>query len=524
MDLLNWLIVSGHLYRSSDLSILYDTIKITKQFGLEREIKAIIPSCPTIRGVIITTFTKRRQRITRLGMILTNEAIEMISDLYRLNNRYVDSWSLIFELEQRMKISEENMEKFIEDLKELNLPLAVKVLTEDLEVKIPVEILARGPEALKAFNEALSDGETEVNQGTTIFLGLERVGKTSTIKSFLNYPFDLTEDITDAIANTQTVCTQDSNNELNWKETTHDHSGVTSIYEEKLADVIVKELSQIEKEEKVGVTAEPLLPDIGVTAKTSTGDIQGQSSPGPSRSADREPESKNTQQINEVPKNITSIVEEKMKFTEEATTEWRKSSKEFIMKILDFGGQPIYHVIQRIFLVSFAVVCVVFNLEDDLDSPAEVRDPTTGEKYMHRMTNLEFILYWIRSVYTNSRDSKIDDNQLSPPVLVIGTHLGSIGGNEEEQKNEAEKIFSKIRQAIAGKPYEAMVSTFFAIENSLPFPESKASSIMKQIYKFAKKMVRTLPFKWLLVQQEIQKKKKTYIYLPTNQVYICCLS
>ncbi|XP_033109215.1 uncharacterized protein LOC117110565 [Anneissia japonica] len=169
-------------------------------------------------------------------------------------------------------------------------------------------------------------------------------------------------------------------------------------------------------------------------------------------------------------------------------------------------------------MVSFAIVCVVFNLEDDLDAPAKVRDPTTGDIYEHRMTNLEFILYWVRSVYTNSSDSKLEDGQPSPPVLVIGTHLGSLEGNEEEQKRKAEKIFDKIRKALEGKPYESMVSSFFAIENSLPFARSNASNIMEQILKFAKKMVRKLPLKWLLVQQEIQKLKEKHIYLPTKEV------
>ncbi|XP_033095502.1 uncharacterized protein LOC117100061 [Anneissia japonica] len=50
---------------------------------------------------------------------------------------------------------------------------------------VPMEILARGHEAMEAFNDALAEGEAEVNQGRTVFMGLERVGKTSTIKSFL---------------------------------------------------------------------------------------------------------------------------------------------------------------------------------------------------------------------------------------------------------------------------------------------------------------------------------------------------
>ncbi|XP_033095496.1 uncharacterized protein LOC117100058 isoform X1 [Anneissia japonica] len=228
------------------------------------------------------------------------------------------------------------------------------------------------------------------------------------------------------------------------------------------------------------------------------------------------------QSMEEVPETIATKVQERikeLKFTRgNATQEWQKSGNDFIMSILDFGGQPIYHVIQRIFMVSFAVVCVVFNLKDDLDSPAKVRDPTTGDIYEHRMTNLEFILYWIRSVYTNSRDSELEDGQPSPPVLVIGTHLGSLEGNEEEQKRKAEEIFNRIRKALEGKPYESMVSSFFAIENSLPFARSNASNIMDQILKFAKMMVRKLPLKWLLVQQEIQKLKEKHIYLPTKEV------
>ncbi|XP_033111347.1 uncharacterized protein LOC117112384, partial [Anneissia japonica] len=385
---------------------------------------------------------------------------------------------------------------------------------------VPMEILARGHEAMEAFNDALAEGEAEVNQGRTVFMGLERVGKTSTIKSFLRNTFDPNEDITDAIANTK-VCTHELHDELNWKEAPPDHSGANDMYEAKMADSIAKKILEQETE-NVEVTRQSVLSP----AKAETKDNQGQSSlnvdaRNPKIESDTK-EQTQAQSMEEVPETIATKVQERiteLKFTRgNATQEWQKSGNDFIMSIWDFGGQPIYHVIQRIFMVSFAVICVVFNLEDDLDSPAKVRDPTTGDIYEHRMTNLEFILYWIRSVYTNSKDSKLDDGQLSPPVLVIGTHLGSLKGNEEEQKRKAEEIFNKIRKALEGKPYETMVSSFFAIENSLSFARSNAFKIMNQILKFAKKMVRKLPLKWLLVQQEIQKLKVEHIYLPTKEV------
>ncbi|XP_033110686.1 uncharacterized protein LOC117111803 [Anneissia japonica] len=278
---------------------------------------------------------------------------------------------------------------------------------------VPMEILARGHEAMEAFNDALAEGEAEVNQGRTVFMGLERVGKTSTIKSFLRNTFDPNEGITDAIANT-TVCTHELHDELNWKETSPDHSGTNSMYEEKMVDSIAKKLFEKSNKENVEVTEQGLLSPANAETKYN----RGQSSLNTdARTPKIEPNIKErteTKSMEEVPENIASKVQNVLKFTRDAASDWKKSGNDFIMNIWDFGGQSIYHVIQRIFMVSFAVVCVVFNLEDDLDAPAKVRDPTTGEMYQHRMTYLQFILYWIRSVYTNSRDSKLDDGQLSP--------------------------------------------------------------------------------------------------------------
>ncbi|XP_033117692.1 uncharacterized protein LOC117117491 [Anneissia japonica] len=118
---------------------------------------------------------------------------------------------------------------------------------------VPMEILARGHEAMEAFNDALAEGEAEINQGRTVFMGLERVGKTSTIKSFLRNTFDPNEDITDAIANT-TVCTHEFHDELNWKETSPDHSGTNSMYEEKMVDSIAKKIFEKSNKENVEVT------------------------------------------------------------------------------------------------------------------------------------------------------------------------------------------------------------------------------------------------------------------------------
>ncbi|XP_071952449.1 uncharacterized protein [Antedon mediterranea] len=142
---------------------------------------------------------------------------------------------MIWDLENRNILCKERKEEFINDLRKIGLESRVKPSTEGQVATssneeqgmrkegksetdlTPVEIQARGPEAIKAYNEALEEGKTEVKQGRVIFVGLEGVGKTSTINSLLRKGFNPIHVITVSIATT-TVCTQDDADETTLKE------------------------------------------------------------------------------------------------------------------------------------------------------------------------------------------------------------------------------------------------------------------------------------------------------------------
>ncbi|XP_033107882.1 uncharacterized protein LOC117109606 [Anneissia japonica] len=133
MDIIELLIGAGHL-TPTNLTILYETIKLTQQFGLGQLIKDRHPSFQIpedIRNIAIDNFTLHRQRLVNLGMALSFSEIQHISGLYSVAEEHAaDSWSLIMDLEQRMKISEGEMESFIENMRKINFPKAVKALTE----------------------------------------------------------------------------------------------------------------------------------------------------------------------------------------------------------------------------------------------------------------------------------------------------------------------------------------------------------------------------------------------------------
>ncbi|XP_033126239.1 uncharacterized protein LOC117124199 [Anneissia japonica] len=133
MDLLNILFARGHL-SSQNLGLLCDTISITKQLGLLSEIKQKLPSFPDVEeGTISTKFTPHRQKLVKFGMVLTPADVKQIDGIYNTPcKEYTDGWSMISDLENRLIISEGNMKEFTDNMKFLNILLALNALTEGI--------------------------------------------------------------------------------------------------------------------------------------------------------------------------------------------------------------------------------------------------------------------------------------------------------------------------------------------------------------------------------------------------------
>ncbi|XP_071944032.1 uncharacterized protein [Antedon mediterranea] len=125
-DLLDKLMNSGYL-SSENPSLLYETIKITKQSGV---VKILRQSFLEVQE--ITKFTQYRQWIVAFGNGLTQADIDRIDGLYNtLRKKYKDSWSLIMDLEHRQKICEQK--EFITNLRELGIKCVESLTKEESE-------------------------------------------------------------------------------------------------------------------------------------------------------------------------------------------------------------------------------------------------------------------------------------------------------------------------------------------------------------------------------------------------------
>ncbi|XP_033112562.1 uncharacterized protein LOC117113364 isoform X2 [Anneissia japonica] len=126
MSLLSILICSGNLSQTN-LTILYDTIKVTGHLGFKSSI--VLPTLQRIEEHEVSKLSWYRQFLLKLGMALTKADIVALDVRYNipLLKKYKDSWHLILDLEQRNELWEEKMDDFIEGLPSYT---AVKALLE----------------------------------------------------------------------------------------------------------------------------------------------------------------------------------------------------------------------------------------------------------------------------------------------------------------------------------------------------------------------------------------------------------
>ncbi|XP_071948759.1 uncharacterized protein [Antedon mediterranea] len=156
-----------------------------------------------------------------------------------------------------------------------------------------------------------------------------------------------------------------------------------------------------------------------------------------------------------------------------------------------------------------ALYIVVFDLSVNLEDRAIFID-ANGDERKHHWTNLQFILSYILSVYSHSRDiRKNKDKRVhEPTILIVGTHKAELGGTEEEQNAEAKSKFEKLKHALGEKLKVHVYNTYFAIENSKETTDESFSKLKKVIDELMETLERPVPLKWMRFRCDIHKLRR----------------
>ena len=311
-----------------------------------------------------------------------------------------------------------------------------------------------------AYEKALKEGSECSNQFKLVTLGAEGAGKTSSVNTLLNLPFQLNQAST--IGTSVNSCSVDTHlASSKWQK-------ITAMYR------VTEIPKQYRREVKAAMSSVPVNPVAPAPVKP-------------------------------VPQEVIDEVKAVIANKEEIPPDGH-----IRIVIFDIGGQEVYYDVHFLFLAIEDVALLVFDCSKDLDDPVISRHRTGrfGEKIATRgmQSNIETIELLLHSVY--GRGQKAPDGSISPRVPVVIM----LGAHAENVSVEAQQsIIKVICQRFYGKPFlehlpRSKKEAFHFLANSNPDPESVhylRSTIVKaaELVIAAKRPISYLKFEGKILEK-----------------------
>ena len=405
----------------------------------------------------------------------------------------------------------------------------------------PPEILARGHSALKAYRNALADGETLFRTFPLMLIGQDRAGKTSLKKSLKGIFFDPEEDSTvgiDVDPSLFKVTTE------TWRTGTKESDGNSDdaiSFDYHAAKCVADSLNKEGKTTKVSmssdgkkdilestVTERPqaLSTSIPIGNEEGIPTTEGEDSPFTSTSSDdvhlKSPDSRERKQKH-VNRSILVVPDEVATVTETLLqTELEDNTEDIYSTLWDFAGQSVYYETHPLFLTERAMYCLVYDLSLNPDDQAT---PTVKQgvykKYhesLNLKTNFDYLDFWMRSVVSSARCQSEDTDVVPtseflpdklPPVFLVCTHADTpyVGSNSKELAYE---VLGRLKS----KPYHAHLVDVFFVDNTRSGSKSDCPEVMRlrqEVLDIAHELPQTnkvIPIKWLAFVKALQKYKE----------------
>ena len=401
---------------------------------------------------------------------------------------------------------------------------------------VPLDILTRGPLALKAYKEALARGKTSLKRVPLMLIGQGGAGKTSTKKSLKGIRFDPNEDRTVGIdvdpshfkVSTETWRTGEQGNDKN---------SDTAIYlDYHLARCIADSLKTQENSTQRNTDTNFLDPEtIEVPGQpiTTQESREGEDIKTPSTVqkeeaavAERFPrgdlndngkkliQESHRLSLSTVPEEVAAVAEQFLRGDVDDSTE------DIYFTFWDFAGQSVYYVTHPLFLATRAMFLWVYDLSlnpDDEAKPVLKQGVfEESEESYDLKTNFDYLDFWMKSVASLARGqaegSRLEETPSVklPPVFLVCTHADKPYGRGDPRKL-ARKIFGCLKR----KPYGAHLCDVFWIDNtSLSANNSDCPEVVRlrhEIIAVAKELPfinETIPINWLKFENALQAKKE----------------
>ncbi|XP_054722368.1 uncharacterized protein LOC129232152 [Uloborus diversus] len=424
----------------------------------------------------------------------------------------------------------------------------------------PSEVVARGPEAVQAYQSALSSGSTSYYHTRIALIGPPD-GKKTLLKKLLVKTCDDLDAECDGI-DTTCMCqtTEDSSSGEAWtlvrlknscgdemNNNSEEQNVDDSEKEEKKDDppmVVISADDEFFKAIACNVVKEMILQKKKTKEDQKKGSksafrLQSSIAKGGSSKVAKEEISKdsvnflssNGEMLSDLPKRVVDLVESMLKESENKSF-WEKKENEkhdvegapITFSIWNYSGHSKYLMLHQLFLSPQTIYLFVFDLSQDLDAPIENSEDFEfpGQS---KLSYLSLLHTWLEMIYVsvahpkNETKNQAEENVINdiictlfPPVLIVGVQEDSTTFD-----SLVEHQFNKIKESIQDKVYYHLVhSTFFYVGT----PETVAVDSMlmelrKKIQEFALQLPHVgaeIPLKWMLFSQAVDRLIEREVY------------
>ena len=384
-----------------------------------------------------------------------------------------------------------------------------------------MKILARGPEAVKASDKALTGGKACIKRIPVISIGQTGTGK----RSFINFIklFNEKEESTVGIDTDSLYFKVSTEIWKSGKVKEEVEFEPEDQFEHLAAAKVISEFLRKQRENLTGFRQK------SDSDSESDSESELESPDGSSTNISRYGSTKPSRNIEslhgKLPEEVARLVEKMLQEEENANHE------DNIYSVLwDFGGQSVYYETHPIFLTEKAIYILVSDLSRDPDENAipPVKTGLFEDKVDIECskTNLDYLDFWMSSIYSLVSPDVLSSQETTPnasyvlprrlpPVFIVCTHADvPFGGSN------ARHLALKMYEFLQRKTYrEHLYKDVFVGDSTKSGGEEECVEVRRlreEVLAVAKEMELTkeeIPVKWLRYENKLRKKHDKWITL-----------
>ena len=405
---------------------------------------------------------------------------------------------------------------------------------------VPLEILSRGPLAVKTYN-ALKDGKTHIKRIPVMIIGQDRTGKTSLKKSLTGETFSATERSTEGIetdpshfkVSTEIWSTGQRGKEIGFdSKFLFDHHAAKMMLRDLRKEkgdpnysgesTLTKETDPPYAEESPVTTDERDSFRLSDEPTTSTSNIEVPVED--SKPTEQEVITKDSMLVSEVPEDLATKVASL--FQDDQTVD----DEEEIYSILwDFARQSVYYTTHPIFLTEKAIYLLAYNLSlnphEKASVPVRQGVYKMSEEINDSKNNLDYLDFWMSSVYSLVRpDASYEGAAVSditptrlPPVFLVCTHADQ-PYHSKDPRQLALELYGFLRDKIYGNQ---LFKDVFVVDNTKSGGKQECPEVVRlreevlAVAKTLPQVKESIPLKWLKYEHELQLLRQDgYKWIP----------